>query len=108
MARTYTAYSKAAITLLASLIKLGRKQKKWSETDLAERAGISRTTVQKIEKGDLRCEIGLVFEVASLVGVPFFAADHAQITTHTDHIQSKLALLPQSIRKQNQDIDDDF
>jgi DNA-binding XRE family transcriptional regulator len=106
--RTYTAYSKAAVTLLASLIKLGRKQKKWSESELAERAGVSRATLQKIEKGDLHCEIGLVFEVASLVGVHLFETDLPQINTHIEHIQNKIALLPQSIRKLDQDIDDDF
>lgn len=36
---------------------------------LSKRAGISRRTLQKIERGDPKCEIGLVFEVANLVGV---------------------------------------
>ncbi len=108
MARTYTHYSKAATLLLGKLIKLGRKQKKWTESELAERAGISRGTLQKIEKGDLKCEIGLAFEVASLVGVPLFEADLSSLTKDIDLIQTKIALLPHSIRKRNQEVDDDF
>lgn len=34
--------------------------------ELSGRAGISRRTLQKIERGDPKCEIGLVFEVANL------------------------------------------
>ena len=43
-----------------------------TEEDLAGRAGISRRTLQKIERGDLKCEIGLVFEDANIVGVKLF------------------------------------
>lgn len=106
--RSYTAYTKAAITLLAGLIKIGRKQKKWSEMELAERAGISRATLQKIEKADLHCEIGLVFEVAALVGIPLFEAELSRLIKEIDRTQTTLALLPKSIRKPDQDVDDDF
>ena len=39
-----------------------------TEEDLSGRAGISRRTLQKIELGDPKCEIGLVFEVANIAG----------------------------------------
>ena len=106
--RVYTSYTKTAASVLAGLIKLGRKTKKWTEKELAERAGISRATLQKIEKGDLGCEIGLFFEVAALVGVPLFEADLQKLTKENDFIQSKIALLPKSVRKAKQDVDDDF
>jgi hypothetical protein len=44
------------------------RQRKWSEANLAERAGISRATLQKIEAGAMSPAIGLVFEVATLAG----------------------------------------
>lgn len=53
MSRTYSAYTKQAALLFGELIKLGRKDRRWTETELADRAGISRATVQKIEKGSL-------------------------------------------------------
>lgn len=44
--RTYSKYAKEAAALMGEQIKLGRKQKKWTENELAERAGISRVTLQ--------------------------------------------------------------
>lgn len=37
--------------------------------DLANRVGISRTTLYNIEKGEPGPEIGIVFEAAALAGV---------------------------------------
>ncbi|WP_411726550.1 helix-turn-helix transcriptional regulator [Methyloglobulus sp.] len=49
--RTYSKYAQEAAILLSEQIKLGRKKRKWSERNLADRAGISRATLQKIENG---------------------------------------------------------
>ncbi len=106
--RSYSTYTRSAGLLLGQLIKLGRKQKKWSAAELAERAGISRATLQKIEKGDLKCEIGLVFEVASLVDIPLLQADQPTLLEKLELVQTKIAILPQSIRKKRQEVDDDF
>jgi len=106
--RTYSRYTREAVTLLAKQIQLGRKQRKWSETELASRAGISRATLQKIEKGDLSVAIGLVFEVATLVGVPLFEAERSSLTTHIARTEDRLALLPRAIRKPAKAVDDDF
>ena len=70
--RTYSRYTINAVTLLGKQIKLARKTRKITEVDLADRANISPTTLKKIEKGDLKCEIGIVFEIAALVGVALF------------------------------------
>jgi transcriptional regulator with XRE-family HTH domain len=106
--RTYSNYAIHAAILLGKKIKLGRKQRRWTEQELAERIGISRGTLKKIEKGDMRCEIGLVFEAATLVGVPLFDQDLSRITMDIDRTDDKLALLPRSIRKSSPEVDDDF
>ncbi len=59
--RTYSQYAQEAAVLMGEQIKLGRKQRHWSEINLAERAGISRATLQKIENGAMSCAVGLVF-----------------------------------------------
>lgn len=106
--RTYSRVTKEATELFGKLIRLGRKERKMTENELAGRAGISRATLQKIERGDLKCEVGLVFEVATLVGVKLFEAEDAQaVTMHLDRINDKLALLPQSVRTSVK-VDDDF
>jgi len=106
--RVYSKYAKEAAFLLGQQIKLSRKKRKWSEANLAERAGISRRTLQKIEAGEMTPAIGLVFEVAALVGVPLFVQDSQRLSTSIDLTQSKIALLPKRIREQTKVADDDF
>lgn len=106
--RTYSKYALDAALLLGQQIRLARKKRKWSETNLAERAGISRATLQKIEAGEMTPAIGLVFEVATLVGVPLFEQDSQRLAASIDLTQIKLALLPKRIREQTKVADDDF
>jgi transcriptional regulator with XRE-family HTH domain len=107
-ARAYSHYCVEANALLGRQIKLARKQRKWSEYELAERANLSRATLQKIEKGDMSCSIGLVFEVANLVGIKLFESDNMPLVKHIESVDDKIALLPKYIRQSNQALDDDF
>jgi transcriptional regulator with XRE-family HTH domain len=106
--RSYSQYTREATILLGRLIKLGRKNRRWSTSDLAERAGVSRVTLRRIESGDPGCSVGLVFEAASLVGVPLFSSDHTPLATHLDRIAETLSLMPQTIRQGERVVDDDF
>ena len=106
--RTFSHYTAVAISLLGKQIQLSRKERKWSEHELALRAGISRTTLQKIEKGDFHCCIGLVFEVAALVNIPLFDANSTELSQYIQQANKQLTLLPKSVRNTNQDVDDDF
>lgn len=107
--RAYSRRTKDAAVLLGKHIQLGRKERKLTEMDLADRAGISRTTLQKIEKGDPKCELGLFFEVATLVGVPLFNMEStAAFAIGIDRVNDKIALLPKSVRKKKKEIDDAF
>jgi len=106
--RAYSKYAKEAAFLLGQQIKLGRKNRQWSEQNLAVRAGISRATLQKIEAGELSPSIGLVFEVAALVGVPLFDQDNRALATSIELTQSKIALLPKRIKTKTKAVDNDF
>ena len=106
--RTYSKYAQEAALLMGKHIKLGRKQKKWSEQSLADRAGISRATLQKIEKGEMSCTIGLVFEAAALVGVNLFEQDKLPLPARIEQTNDKIALLPQRIQPKTKTVDDDF
>ena len=77
--RTYSKYVQEAAQLLGKQIKLAWKQRKWSEQNLSDRAGISRATLQKIERGEMTCAIGLVFEAAALVGLNLFEQDSSPL-----------------------------
>lgn len=106
--RTYSKYAQDAAMLLGKQIKLHRKQKKWSEKTLADRVGISRTTLQKIENGEMTCAVGLVFESAALVGINLFEQDRIPLSVSVAQINDKLALLPKRIRAKEKVVDDDF
>jgi len=106
--RAYSKYAKEAAFLLGQQIKLARKKRKWSEQNLAERAGIARATLQKIEAGEMSPSIGLVFEVSALVGVPLFEQDSRALATSIELTQSKIALLPKRIKTKTKAVDDDF
>jgi transcriptional regulator with XRE-family HTH domain len=106
--RTYSAYSRDAVELIGKLIRLGRLERKLTAQDLADRTGISRGLLQRIEKGDLKCEIGVVFELATIVGVKLFDPVSPTLTSHIERTEDKLALLPKYVRKSKRDVDDDF
>ena len=50
--RTYARYTLEGVTLLGKMIRLGRKQRRMTEHELAERLGVARSTLQRMEKGD--------------------------------------------------------
>ncbi len=106
--RTYSRYSRDAATLLGVLIREARNECKLTAQELADRAGISRGMLQRIEKGNLKCEIGAVFEVATIVGVKLFDADKSALTKYLSQTKEKLALLPKSVRKKSKAVRDDF
>ena len=106
--RTYSRYSRDAVALLGVQIRLARKERKLTGQELADRAGISRGLLQRIEKGDLKCGIGSVFEVAAVVGIKLFDADESSMTMSIQQTENMLALLPKSVRKTKKAVDDDF
>ena len=106
--RTYSRYTREASALLGGLIRAARKERKLTAQELADRAGISRGLLQRIEKGDLKCEIGAAFEVATIVGVNLFDATENTLTKHLRQTEDKLALLPQRIKTRNKAVRDDF
>ncbi len=95
--RTYASGTRAALELLGKRIRLARKARRFSETALAERVGIARSTLQRVEQEDPRVEIGLVFEAATIVGVPTFGDEGPSARRHAE-AAAALALLPQAIR----------
>ncbi len=107
--RAYSGVTKEALRLLGKEIRLARKERRMTEADLAARVGIARSTVQQIEKGDPKVEIGLVFEAATITGVILFGADLEKLRAQQERLTDKLALLPQSVRRPKRTpVSDDF
>ncbi|MCP4414364.1 MAG: helix-turn-helix transcriptional regulator [Gammaproteobacteria bacterium] len=106
--RVYSLYSQDALILLGRLIRAARKEQKLTEKEISDRAGISRGLLNRIEKGDPKCQIGAVFEVATIVGVKLFDANEKRLKKHLRQTEEKLSLLPKTVHKTKRKIDDDF
>jgi transcriptional regulator with XRE-family HTH domain len=106
--RTYSPLTTRALAVLGKRIRLARRQRRMSETDLAARIGIARSTLQLIERGDPKVEIGSVFEAATIAGVDLFALYGTSVSAESERIDDKLAALPKRIRRTRKEVDDDF
>jgi transcriptional regulator with XRE-family HTH domain len=63
---------KQALMTLGKMLALCRKEKLWRQHDLAERMGISRQTIARLEKGDANVAIGHYFAAAWILDLPIF------------------------------------
>lgn len=106
--KTYARMTLEALSLLADAIKTARREKGIRAQELAERAGISRGLLQRIERGDPGCSIGAVFEVATILGIPLFHPDPETRALHHQQLQQWLTLLPKDVRKKRIQVDDRF
>ncbi len=110
MERAFSRQTLLIAQLLGERIRLARREKRWSEAEAAERARISRATLQKIERGGLGVALGLVLEVCTIVGVPILgASDGVPLASALEHTRLKLAVLPKRVRGERKpEYDDDF
>jgi len=108
--RAYSRLAEQAVLLFGKQIELARKSRGMSERELAERIGIARSTLQRIEKGVPGVEIGSYFEAATVLGIPLFI-DEAHTTTLMPKIENTLsliALMPKRARRKDKSVKDDF
>ena len=70
--RTYSRYTRQAVRLLGLQLHTRRLERGMTAAALAERAGVSRDLLYRVERGDPRVALGLAFELAAIVGVPLF------------------------------------
>lgn len=106
--RQHSAYARDAARLLGEEIRLARLERRWSQRELAERAGTTTPTLRKIENGDLGVALGTAFEVAALAGVPLFYEDRDRLSIDLDRTAARSAVLPQRVRARNRPVRDDF
>lgn len=112
--RNYSTYTREACRLLGLLVRNGRMERRMSVEELAERAGTSPGFVRRLERGGLKGEIGVAFEVAFIAGVNLFVPEasgkkaEAALRSRLDQAEHIAALLPKSAHKPRERVDDDF
>lgn len=95
--------------MLGAQIKLARRERRWSQDELAARVGVTARTIYKIERGEMSVGLGSAFEAAALLGVPLFYADRARLRADLDRVQARSALLPRPTGPRSDDrVSDDF
>lgn len=105
-AHTYSRLTLEVAGLLGSRIRESRLERRWTQSELAERIGASADSVAKVERGDPTVALGIALEAARLVGVPLFAEDDSRLSLDTDLVAARLALLPSRARSRR--VNDDF
>jgi transcriptional regulator with XRE-family HTH domain len=105
--KNYSSRTREAVALLGARIRVGRRERRWTLEDLAERVGIGVVTMRKIEQGDPNVRLGAAFEAANLTGVPLFHEDPSRLAVEAARTEDRLSVLPQSVRKPRE-VDDDF
>jgi transcriptional regulator with XRE-family HTH domain len=106
--RPLSRHARAALTLMGQSIREARISRAMTAAELAERAGMSRALLQRIERGDAGCSIGAVFEAAVICGLPLFEPDLDALNREVWRRQEKLALMPKSVHAPKRKIHDDF
>lgn len=106
--RSYARYTVAAALLLGTLVQLERKARRMTAQDLADRIGVDRSTLQRLEQGDPKVEMGLAFEACAILGIPLFEEDAQGLNLRLDEAGKRLALLPKRVRLQQRSLSDDF
>jgi transcriptional regulator with XRE-family HTH domain len=111
MARKAHAYSRQTLDTVHVLgleIARARRARRWTAAELAERAGISRSTLNAVEHGAPTVAIGVAFEVAALLGINLLGASPRELPDLLERGRDRLALLPASVRNSAADTGDDF
>jgi transcriptional regulator with XRE-family HTH domain len=108
VARHYLTATASAVEVLGLQLASARRSQRRTSQDVADRAGITRTTLRRIERGDPDVAIGLYFEVATLLSVPLFGAEGQELADLAALGKRELTLLPKRIRHRAPTVDDDF
>ncbi len=108
MARQYLTQTTNAARVLGLELAAARRQQRRTAAEIAERSGITRVTLRRIERGDPDVALGLYFEVASVLGVPLFGAEGRELADLVARGERELALLPARIDVQREKVFDAF
>jgi transcriptional regulator with XRE-family HTH domain len=103
----YSVQAREAARLLGARIRIARLERRWSAQELAERVGVARLTIHKVERGDLSVKLGTALEAAAILGVALFDEDRSRRALEVARLDDRLALLPAIARKPSE-VDDAF
>ena len=104
--REFSPAAREALRLFGLGVRVNRRERRLRAAEVAERVGVSLTTLRKVERGDPTVALGTAFEVATIVGVTLFGDDRQRRAREAEYLASRLAVLPGAVR--HPEVDDDF
>jgi transcriptional regulator with XRE-family HTH domain len=107
-AHTYSPQALDAARVLGLRIAEGRRERRWTQAELCERAGVSKNTLRNAERGEPTVGVGVMFELATLVGVRLFGAWPGDLPGLAARERDHLALLPAHVYPRRAGGDDEF
>lgn len=105
---TYSPQTLDAARVLGLRIAEGRRLRRWTQAELSERAGVSKATLRNAERGEPTVAVGVMFELATLVGVNLFGIPPGQLSDLAARERDRLALLPAHVHLRHVGGDDEF
>ena len=105
---TYSPQTLDAARVLGLRIAEGRRQRRWTQADLSERAGVSKVTLRNAERGEPTVAVGVIFELAILVGVELYGLPPGNLRDLATREGDRLALLPAHVYRRQVSPDDEF
>jgi len=98
--------TKSTVLYLGELIRLARKERGFSQQELADRLGTSRMKINRIEAGNPKVSIGSVFEACFVLGIPLMGGDEKHIHNLSMLLSYMNKLIPDNIPSKNILFDD--
>lgn len=105
---TYSPQALDALRVLGLRIAEGRRRRRWTQAGLCERAGVSKATLRNAERGEPTVAVGVMFELATLVGVELYGVSPGELRSLAARESDRLALLPAHVYPRQVRVDDDF
>lgn len=108
--RQYLPATEFALSALGAQVAAARRRAGWTVADLAERLGVSRDVITRIEQGAPGTAVGTVLEAAVVCGVQLFGVEPDELGRVAEGERTRLALLPARVRSSaaSAEVDDDF
>lgn len=105
---TYSPQTLDAARVLGLRIAEGRRLRRWTQAELSERAGVSQATLRNAERGVPTVAVGVMFELATLVGVNLFGIPPDRLPDVAARERDHLALLPAHVYPRYVSDNDEF
>lgn len=96
---------KQVIKTIGKAIEIARRQKHWSQSELAERLGTTRQKVSRLEKGDHRIDVGTFVTASWLLNIPLIHGVDFSATKTKDFLSLLISVLDEQLKRKESSLE---